>query len=223
MKKTTIVKKNVTFCSSITPISSLVKLCGNRLPLTPRVSELGGLAFPTKTVRENRVGVPKNFPPRPEICHLLVGATHRARADPPKCQKTRPQTYGGKRPTLGMRAWSSNAPPRAVLGPKTSLPAATAARLYVFTSRAAAVEVPNPTKQALTDGATVDFDEPGVKRRSTCTQQPTVPNTGGARGHLGSRRAKTRVGRHLARRPAWRSVDGPCRSRSAAVKKRAAG
>jgi hypothetical protein len=27
---------------------------------------------------------------------------------------------------------------------------------------------------------------------------------------LGSWRAKTRVGRHLARRPAWRSVDGPC-------------
>ena len=85
-------------------------------------------------------------------------------------------------------------------------------QLYVFTStstgRAAAVEVPNPTKQALTDGATVDFDEPGVKRRSTCTQQPTVPNTGGARGHLGSRRAKTRMGRHLARRPAWRGVDG---------------
>ena len=80
-----------------------------------------------------------------------------------------------------------------------------------FTSlrrRRRAVEVPNPTKQALTDGAPVDFDEPGVKKRSTCTQQPTVPNTGGARGHLGSRRAKTRVGRHLARRPAWRSVDG---------------
>ena len=111
-------EKNVVvpFCSSITPISSLVKLCGNRLPLTPRVSELGGLAFPTKTVRENRVGVSKIFAPPPEICDLLVGATHRARADPPKCQKTRPQTCGGKRPTLGMRAWSSNAPPRAVLG-----------------------------------------------------------------------------------------------------------
>ena len=79
-------------------------------------------------------------------------------------------------------------------------------RLYVTsTGRAAAVEVPNPTNLALTDGATVDFDESGVKRRSTCTQQPTVPNAGGARGHLGSRRAKTRVGRHLARRPAWRS------------------
>ena len=85
-------------------------------------------------------------------------------------------------------------------------------QLYVFTStstgRAAAVEVPNPTNLALTDGATVDFDESGVKRRSTCTQQPTVPNAGGARGHLGSRRAKTRMGRHLARRPAWRGVDG---------------
>ena len=120
MNTVTIVNKNVTFCSSITPISSLVKLCGNRLPLTPRVSELGGLAFPTKTVRENRVGVSKIFAPPPEICQLLVGATHRARADPPKCQKTRPQTHGGKRPTLGMRAWSSNAPPRAVLGPKIS-------------------------------------------------------------------------------------------------------
>ena len=87
----------------------------------------------------------------------------------------------------------------------------TASRLPRFTSlrrRRRAVEVPNPTKQALTDGATVDFDEPGVKKRPSCTQQPTVPNTGGARGHLGSRRAKTRVGRHLARRPAWRSVDG---------------
>ena len=90
MKNSTIMKKNVRFCSSITPISSLVKLCGNRLPLTPRVSELGGLAFPTKTFRENRVEVPKIFAPTPEICHLLVGATHRARADPPKCQKTRP-------------------------------------------------------------------------------------------------------------------------------------
>ena len=90
MKNSTIMKKNVTFCSSITPISSLVKLCGNRLPLTPRVSELGGLAFPTKTFRVTRVRVPKNFPLPPEICEVLVGATHRARADPPKCQKTRP-------------------------------------------------------------------------------------------------------------------------------------
>ena len=166
------------------------------------MSELGGLAFPTKTVRENRVGVSKIFAPPPEICQLLVGATHRARADPPKCQKTRPQTHGGKRPTLGMRAWSSNAPSRAVLGPKVT------SRFASLRRRRRAVEVPNPTKQALTDGATVDFDEPGVKKRPTCTQQPTVPNTGGARGHLGSRRAKTRMGRHLARRPAWRSVDG---------------
>ena len=189
MNTVTIVNKNVTFCSSITPISSLVKLCGNRLPLTPRVSELGGLAFPTKTVRENRVGVPKISAPPPEICDLLVGATHRARADPPKCQKTRPQTYGGKRPTLGMRAWSSNAPPRAVLGPNFGL---RRPRFTPLRRRRRAVEVPNPTKQALTDGATVDFDESGVKRRSTCTQQPTVPNAGGARGHLGSRRTKTR-------------------------------
>ena len=91
-------------------------------------------------------------------------------------------------------------------GPKSGLPSSV---LRHVDGRAAAVEVPNPTKQALTDGATVDFDEPGVKKRPTCTQQPTVPNTGGARGHLGSRRAKTRMGRHLARRPAWRSVDGP--------------
>ena len=94
---------------------------------------------------------------------------------------------------------------------------------HVFTStstgRAAAVEVPNPIKQALTDGATVDFDEPGVKKRPTCTQQPTVPNTGGARGRLGSRRAKTRVGRHLARRPAWRGVDGRAPSRLRSGKK----
>ena len=131
MNTSSIVNKNVAFCSSITPISSLVKLCGNRLPLTPRVSELGGLAFPTKTVRENRVGVPKNFAPPPEICHLLVGATHRARADPPKCQKTRPQTHGGKRPTLGVRAWSSNAPPRAVLGQNSN---PNFHQLYVFTS-----------------------------------------------------------------------------------------
>ena len=103
-------------------------------------------------------------------------------------------------------------------------------QLYVFTStstgRAAAVEVPNPTNLALTDGATVDFDESGVKRRSICTQQPTVPNAGGARGHLGSRRAKTRMGRHLARRPAWRSVDGrrrPVDAESDNIKKRAAG
>ena len=123
-------EENVRFCSSITPISSLVKLCGNRLPLTPRVSELGGLAFPTKTFRDTRVGVSKIFAPPPEICQLLVGATHRARADPPKCQKTRPQTHGGKRPTLGMRAWSSNAPPRAVLGQKSN-PNLSTLRLYV--------------------------------------------------------------------------------------------
>ena len=80
--------------------------------------------------------------------------------------------------------------------------------------------MPNPTKQALTDGATVDFDEPGVKKRPTCAQQPTVPNTGGARGHLGSRRAKTRMGRHLARRPAWRGVDGRAPSRLRGVPQR---
>ena len=205
MNTVTIVNKNVTFCSSITPISSLVKLCGNRLPLTPRVSELGGLAFPTKTFRENRVEVRaaardlspfgRSDPPRPRR--------------PPEMPKNTPLDSWGQATNARYACVVIKRAPTGRFGSKILT---LICQLYVFTStspgRAAAVEVPNPTNLALTDGATVDFDESGVKRRSTCTQQPTVPNAGGARGHLGSRRAKTRMGRHLARRPAWRGVDG---------------
>ena len=190
------------------------------------MSELGGLAFPTKTFRENRVEVPKNFAPPPKICHLLVGATHRARADPPKCQKNTPPDSWGQATNARYACVVIKRAPTGRFGSKILT---LICQLYVFTStstgRAAAVEVPNPTNLALTDGATVDFDESGVKRRSTCTQQPTVPNAGGARGHVGSRRAKTRVGRHLARRPAWRGVDrrAPSRLRSGKKTRRRVG
>ena len=90
--------------------------------------------------------------------------------------------------------------------------------------RRRAVEVPNPTKQALTDGATVDFDEPGVKKRPSCTQQPTVPNTGGARGHIWGRGGPKPV--WVGTWPAGRrgAASTGCESGGGvAVKKRAAG
>ena len=163
--------------------------------------------------------MPKNFAPPPEICHLFGRSDPPRPRRPPEMPKNTPLDPWGQATNARYACVVIKRASAGRFGPKIN---PNFCQLYVFilrTSRAAAVEVPNPTTQARTDGATVDFDEPGVKKRPTCTQQPTVPNTGGARGHLGSRRAKTRAGRHLARRPAWRSGAVPVKRRLRSGKK----
>ena len=131
MNTSTIVNKNVMFCSSITPISSLVKLCGNRLPLTPRVSELGGLAFPTKTVRENRVEVPKNFAPPPEICHLFGRSDPPRPRRPPEMPKNTPLDPWGQATNARYACVVIKRASAGRFGPKKQLPGCHVLRLYV--------------------------------------------------------------------------------------------
>ena len=60
------------------------------------MSELGGLAFPTKTVRENRVEVPKNFPGSivSEKCDLFVAAAQNGLLDRPLLLRLPPPSSG---------------------------------------------------------------------------------------------------------------------------------